>query len=244
MIKITQTEATHTKDVNEIHQYYKSSHDYLTPADTSFVNSIITEFLKRGKISPTQNILEIGSGYGRFSLPIIKRNYQVTASDVVPGMLAKLQKAIADENRNASAVYFDIYKTKLDKKYSIICGFHVLHHITDLPAAFQNIHDHLHKEGKIIFIEPNPINPLYYLQMLVIKEINWQGEKGILNMRNAYMKKVLQKSGFKNIEISKFGFFPNFIVNTALGNKLEAVFNKTKNNPLALYKCIQATKDT
>ena len=50
------------------------------------------------------------------------------------------------------------------------------------------------------------------------------------------------QSNFNYVNISRFGFFPNFIVNTKIGSFLERLSNKTKRNPIALYKIITANK--
>ena len=47
-------------------------------------------------------------------------------------------------------------------------------------------------------------------------------------MRRKVLVRSLSDSGFKNIEILRFGFFPPFIKNTKFGNRVEQVLEKFK----------------
>lgn len=222
--------------------YFRKEHKYMEAVDTPFVNLIVNEFLRRSGISKKQRILELGSGYGRFSIPLLKRGYDITLSDISPDVLKKLKANVYSKGLKPKILQLDISKDKLKDKYDVVCGFHVLHHLPDVKRAFLTMNSMLKKNGKIIFVEPNPLNILYYIQILVIKEMSWKGERGILCMTDNYLKKVLKESRF-NMSISRFGFFPNFIVNTKHGMFLEELFNKNLYNPLALYKLVIAKKN-
>lgn len=222
--------------------YYKKKHHYMGVVDTPFVNLILKEFIERGCINNKQKILEIGTGYGRFSLPLLKLGYNITLSDMSVDMINQLKKNVQLRRLNVEIIQLDITKQNLQQKYDVIYGFHTLHHLSDLHTTFNNMNILLKKNGKIIFVEPNPINPLYYIQLLLLKDMSWKGEKGILNMGDRYLKKILMQSNFNYVNISRFGFFPNFIVNTKIGSFLERLSNKTKRNPIALYKIITANK--
>ena len=237
--------SVHIKGKRNVKRYYKIEHTYMKTADTAFVNLIINEFIQRGAVSKKDRIMEIGSGYGRFSIPIIERGYKIILSDVVDEILEKSKKNLENKGMKNKIVYFDVLDSNKNSgnKFDIICGFHVLHHIDDLEKAFTNMYSNLSDTGKIIFVEPNPINPLYYIQILIIKEMQWKEERGILDMRNSYLLPLLKRCGFKKIEISKFGFFPNFLVNTKLGTSAEKVVNRIRYNPFGLYKLIIARKD-
>jgi|SRR3989344_4249801 len=223
-------------------EYYKTEHRHMKVADTPFVNLIVDEFLKRGRIKKNEKLLELGAGYGRFSIPLLKKGYRAELSDVVPEMLDGLRKNFESRKLKTKIVSLDINKNPPKEKYDVICGFHVLHHLGNLKAAFLHMNKGLKNKGRIAFVEPNGINPLFYLQMIVMPEVKWKYEKGMLRMINPTLKKALEEADFKDIEITHFGFFPDFIVNRGFGAKLERMFNQTKKNPMALYKMIVAHK--
>jgi len=226
-------------DLSNIKKYYSHDHAYMFVADTPFVNIIIEEFIKRSKIDKSLKILEVGAGYGRFSTALIKRGYKLTVSDAAGDMLKRLKNAVGP---NAKVMNLDVYSSNIKDEFDVVCGFHVLHHLLEIKIALKNINSAIKKGGKIAFVEPNPTNPLYYIQMMVVTEMGWKNEKGILNMTNSRLTKVLENTGFRNINITKFGFFPNFMVNKKFGAGIEKAFNYTKNNPFALYKMITAEK--
>ena len=80
--------------------------------------------------------------------------------------------------------------------------------------------------GKIVFLEPNPWNPLYYLRFLFWRDQTWEGEKGYLNMTRRKMFGAMKSAGFKKIQRVRFGFFPPFITSTAWGYFLETRIEK------------------
>ena len=53
--------------------------------------------------------------------------------------------------------------------------------------------------GRIVFLEPNPFNLLYYLQILFTPRMTWSGERGIPNMRKSLVFEAMHTAG---------GFYP------------------------------------
>ena len=75
--------------------------------------------------------------------------------------------------------------------------------------------------GRIVFLEPNPLNPLYYFQMLVVPGMNWGGDKGILNMREQNVLAAMRAAGLAQPSVERFGFLPPFAVNRSWGPAAE-----------------------
>jgi len=99
-----------------------------------------------------------------------------------------------------------------------------LHHI-DIKKYFLYFYNHLKKEGKIIFFEPNVFNFSWIVFISLF--LNWFEEKGIFQINYFYLIHQLKKSGFKKIKIFGLYFFPpmifgknNFLqkINLFLGN--------------------------
>ena len=72
---------------------------------------------------------------------------------------------------------------ELKGRFDAVVGFFTLHHLHDLGGCLRAMRDLARPGGRIVFLEPNPLNPLYYIQMLVVPGMSWSGDKGILNMR-------------------------------------------------------------
>ena len=98
--------------------------------------------------------LEIGSGTGYFSLNLLQLGaiQSLTATDISPGMLARLSKTaeglgleVETAQTEAEVLPFE------DESFDIVFGHAVLHHIPDLEKAFAEFRRVLRPGGVIAF---------------------------------------------------------------------------------------------
>jgi SAM-dependent methyltransferase len=75
--------------------------------------------------------------------------------------------------------------------------------------------------GRVVFLEPNPYNPLYYVQIAMTPGMTWRGDRGILKMRRRVIFDALREAGFGHAELERFGFFPPFLADREMGARLE-----------------------
>ena len=99
--------------------------------------------------------LEIGSGTGYFSLNLVQLGVieRLTATDISPGMLARLA-ATADALgvENVSTVTTEAEELPFeDESFDLVFGHAVLHHIPDLDRAFAEFRRVLRPGGMIAF---------------------------------------------------------------------------------------------
>jgi hypothetical protein len=80
--------------------------------------------------------------------------------------------------------------------------------------------------AKLVFLEPNAYNPLYYLQIALTPGMSWEGDKGVADMTKSKLFGAMDYAGWKNLKIKRFGFYPPFIANTSVGQKSEPVLEK------------------
>jgi SAM-dependent methyltransferase len=108
-------------------------------------------------LPPQGSILEIGAATGRYTLPLAKRGYSITAVDLSAGLLEGCKKSICDEGlekqvRFVVADVRDLSKvTEYDFDVVLLMG--PLYHLTvesDRKAALKQAFDRLRKDG-IIF---------------------------------------------------------------------------------------------
>lgn len=55
--------------------------------------------------------------------------------------------------------------------------------------------------------------------------MTWQGDRGIMRMRPSAIFRAMKKAGFGRLKMTRFGFFPPFLVNRPWGPGLKAHWN-------------------
>jgi SAM-dependent methyltransferase len=87
----------------------------------------------------------------------------------------------------------------------------------DLAASLAAIARLLRPGGRLAFLEPNPYNPLYYVQMALRPGMTWEGDGGLVRIRRGPISRDLEAAGFGDLFWTRFGFFPPFLTNGPLG---------------------------
>lgn len=221
--------------MNTLEQHNRSQQAYfadatkrtMIPRTSQYLLRHIEKFIAATGLSRDQNILEIGCGMGRYTLPLLAQGYQVTGLDLTPQLLDALRQRLP-EGVEAPLLCVDIHNppVKLLGQFDAVIGFFMLHHIFDLEHAFAAIARLARPGGFTAFIEPNAYNPLYYMQILLSPGMTWEGDKGVAQMRRGKVLRAMQQAGFVDTRLERFGFFPPFITNTIPGLQLEGWFEK------------------
>lgn len=67
--------------------------------------------------------------------------------------------------------------------------------------------------GRVAFSEPNPFNPLYYVQIALTPGMTWAAEKGLLSIRRPVIADAATRAGLTDLTWRFYGFFPRFVTN-------------------------------
>jgi SAM-dependent methyltransferase len=140
-------------------------------------------------------ILEIGAGTGRITIPLLKKDLNITALDISPKMIEILKTKARKENLSVKTVCADMRKFKLRDKFdAIIITFRTFQHmylVADQLNSLRNIKKHLKPNSVLIFDIYNP--SLKYIQKgdrrwRKDENIKLPGIKGIVKIdyRNRY----------------------------------------------------------
>lgn len=119
-------------------------------------------FVELGVVSKNSKVLEIGCGTGLFTSFVAVTGAQVTAIDLSEELLARARA----NNKNSNAVFTsgDVHKLCFsDNSFDVVFGSSVLHHL-DVAKAFTEIFRVLKPGGRIVFAEPNMLNPQIMIQ--------------------------------------------------------------------------------
>jgi SAM-dependent methyltransferase len=168
------------------------------------------------------HVLDVGCGMGRYTLPLAERGFSVEGLDLSRTLLGRLEAFNA--GRHEIPLHCaDILELpeSFNGTFDAAVGFFTLHHLHDLSASFAAMARVVRPGGRIVFLEPNPLNVLYYVQLAVAPGMSWQGDKGILKMRPRTVFLAMEQAGLTSPTLKRFGLFPPFAANRPLGGRLE-----------------------
>jgi ubiquinone/menaquinone biosynthesis C-methylase UbiE len=179
-------------------------------------------------ILPASKVLELGCGTGYFTKEIIKTGADITAIDISPDLINAAKESIKAPNvrfivDNAYSMSFK------NNQFDYIIGSSVLHHL-QIGSAVNEIYRVLKSGGKIAFTEPNMMNPQIALQKNIrfLKRLAGDSPDETAFFRRK-LKKLLVKTGFKQVKIIPFDFLhpaiPKSLISliSSLGNACEKI---------------------
>lgn len=164
-------------------------------------------------------ILEIGCGGGLISYFIAeKTNVEILATDISLSSIELARNTYKRSNLKFEVLDFNKPGDFQGKKFDYIVGNGILHHLYyNLDFALSTIHSLLKSNGKLIFLEPNLINPYCYLIFsfpYFRKLTNLDPDEMAFTRR--FIKKKLEKTSFSNNTITYKDFLvpitPKFLI--------------------------------
>ena len=161
-----------------------------------FFNELLVEDIS-GKI-----LLDAGCGTGWFSKAAVERGANVTSMDLGENLLGKVK-----EKCNSTRVVGSILEMPFeDNFFDIVVSSEVIEHTPDLEKAIREIYRVLKPGGIMILSTPNH----FWIWSLKLAELfKLRPYQGLENWTSKNkMKKYLNKSGFKNIELRGIHLFP------------------------------------
>lgn len=216
----------------------------MIPVDSPYVNRHVTELINHAGLERVEKVLEVGCGMGKFTLPLLRRGFNITGLDLSPFLLQNL--LTYNENKfPVELICSDILDIppEYNEKFDKVVGFFTLHHFLNLGPYFQAMSRVLKPGGTITFIEPNAYNPLYYIQIFITPGMSWKGDKGVAQMVRRNFESAAQFAQLGNVSIEKYGFFPPFATNKKIGNYCEKGLEKIDLfNPLSAFLAVKIEK--
>ena len=159
------------------------------------------EFLAR----PGLRVLEIGCGTGLFTAELARTGQSITAIDISPELLERARQRVTVDTvtfalENAYATTFP------DASFDAIVGSSCVHHL-EIDRACAEFHRLLAPGGRIMFTEPNMLNPQIALQKNIplLKRLSGDSPDETAFVRFT-LRHLLRRSGFEQISIVPFDF--------------------------------------
>ncbi len=187
-------------------------------------------FISEMDRSAPKDILEIGCGTGEISNWIAETsNFRVLGSDICTSFVKYANEKYVRDNLMFEVVDFTNPQQMKDRKFDYVIGNGILHHLyPTLPQSLENILSILKPGGKMIFMEPNILNPYCAVIFNLTRKLaNLEPDEMAFSRR--FISHKLKVSGFKNIKVNYKDFLvpgvPSVLIKPSIsvGDILEKV---------------------
>lgn len=169
--------------------------------------------LEQLDLSKQRTIIDLGCGIGKYSLLLAQRGHRVMAVDISKESLNLVK--VQAKRYNISSIRTmksDFSKARIINTYDIgicISTYHVLADKEEEKIkTLGNFIRSLKPGGRLVLVEPNPLNPLFYLFYLFYPGVQWENIKYFLGSTPFRLRRVLESLGMKSISVRYVGFFP------------------------------------
>jgi SAM-dependent methyltransferase len=199
----------------------------MAPRDTPYVRRQVEQVIRRVPLRKGERVLDVGCGMGRYTIPLADLGFAVEGLDLSPVLLDSLRAHDGGRDRIAlHAADVAAPPSDLERRFDAVVGFFTLHHVHDLVPCFAGMLQVLRPGGRVAFLEPNPLNPLFYVQIALTPGMTWQGDGGIVRMRPRRVLAAMREAGLSPVGVERFGFLPPFAANTRAGAVAEPVLER------------------
>jgi len=183
---------------------------------SKYQQKIFHNFLspKRG-----ENILELGGGFGQWTLPLLALGVNVTVVDISEKSLEicnKLYNTLKTTNGKQwgrlRIIITDVNSLNFNESFDKVFCVNLLHHISDPERTVKRMASFVKFNGFVVCLEPNPFTPLWYIYFKLFKNC-WEIEKGIKKTGMKHIYRYFRKAGLSKIRVERFGIIPLRLLN-------------------------------
>jgi len=163
-------------------------------------------FIEHGRLAPGRRALELGCGTGVFLERVARSGASLHGLDLSEDLLEKARARVAGlgnvvlDRGNAEALPYP------EGHFDAVYGSSILHHL-DLDAALAEAHRVLRHGGRVVFAEPNILNP----QVLLMFRFGPLKQRfGVSPDEMAFSRfrarRALERAGFAEVAVEPFDF--------------------------------------
>jgi SAM-dependent methyltransferase len=214
---------------SQLEYFERAGKHAMRPTDSTYVRRQVDRLVAFAGLAAGERVLDVGCGMGRYTFALADRGLAVEGLDLSEALLERLREFDAGRYR-IPLHCADVLDPpdELHERFDAVVGFFTLHHLHDLTGCLCAMRSLLRPKGRVVFLEPNPLNALYYIQMLVVPGMSWRGDRGILSMREGNVFHAMEAAGLAHPAVERFGFFPPVVVNRSFGPRLEDALERVR----------------
>lgn len=186
------------------------------------------------KLGKTQGskILEIGCGTGELSYLLAKNtNAEILGSDISKKFVFEASQKYQFPRLTFETIDFNSTDILLNRKFDYVVGNGILHHLYfNIDKVLTKIFLMLNENGKIIFLEPNLLNPYCFaiFKFSYFRKLA-KLEPGEMAFTKSFISKKLSVAGYSQISVEYRDFLlpntPESLIKPTLtfGSQLEKI---------------------
>jgi len=199
----------------------------MVPRPTPYLERHLDRMIEVAGLDQGMRILEVGCGMGRYTLPLRARGFKVEGQDLSPVLLERLRE-YAGNPEDLVLHAGDILDPlpEWQAAFDAVIGFFMLHHLHDVQGCLRGMGGMLKPGGRLAFLEPNPCNPLYHLQILGTPGMSYAGECSLFQMRRSVVLEAMAQGGLGQTRLHRFGFLPPILMNRPGGSQVETLLER------------------
>jgi len=155
-------------------------------------------------IGPGRRVLELGCGTGEFTRRVARGGAELIALDLSPELLGKARTKVRAGARfvRADATVLPFPTASFDAVY----GCSILHHL-DVEAALTEVRRVLRPGGRLVFSEPNLLNPQVFLMFKIHALRPYIGfSPDEMAFTRGAIVRILRRLGFGGVRVRYFDF--------------------------------------
>ena len=172
-------------------------------------------FIDLANIKSDDKVLEIGCGTGLFTRKFYAATKaNLTAIDISEDLLREARKLLPEVTfKTDDAMHMSFQNAEFD----VVFGSSILHHL-EFDSSLKEIYRVLKPGGRMIFAEPNMINPQIFIQKNIPIIKKWLGdspdESAIVRWK---FSKLMTRIGFKYVKIFPYDFLHPLVPKPFIG---------------------------
>ena len=184
-------------------------------------------FIDLAKVKPGEKVLEIGCGTGLFTRKFFAATKaNITAIDISQELLDDAKRLLPEATFKVDDA---MHLSFANESFDVVFGSSILHHL-EFDLALKEIFRVMKKNGRMIFAEPNMLNPQIFVQKNVPFIKRWLGdspdETAVVRWK---LNNQMAKMGFTSVRIFPYDFLhpatPSFLIPLvyAIGRGVEQI---------------------
>ncbi|MGH8516022.1 MAG: class I SAM-dependent methyltransferase [Panacagrimonas sp.] len=211
--------------------------------DTPYIRRHFGEAVDAIGLRPGERVCEWGAGLGRFSAQFLAFGCRLTSIELSPALAEGCAQVLRDQPDSELRIgdVLDV-SSKLEPEFDVVAGFFMLHHLPSHDPYIAAAARLLRPGGRMIFIEPNPMNPFYPVQITLTPGMRWSAEGGIYRLWPQRLRRAAANAGLNGIQLRHYGALPRQPYNWLAPRGLERLPEYLTPRPLRPFTILTARR--